>query len=249
MLLSINLNKIALLRNSRGSDYPNLQNFAFQALEAGAQGITLHPRPDHRHATSDDIMTLSKLVMDYGAEFNVEGNPFEESVDDYIGFNELIKATNPTQATLVPDKLNQITSDHGWTSGEHDKKLKETITELKNYTSRVSIFIDPDINSINYAKSLNVDSVELYTEEYAKLYMKDRNKAVKLLNIYKDIIIKAKSMDLRVNAGHDLNLENLPPLRALDLIDEVSIGHAVIVDSLKYGFIDTIKRYVNIAKG
>lgn len=126
MLLSVNLNKIALLRNSRGSNYPNLENFALKALDMGAEGITLHPRPDHRHATSDDVLHLSKIVKDYGAEFNIEGNPFEEKSGDYLGFNELIKICEPTQATLVPDTLDQITSDHGWTSGDHDENLMPT---------------------------------------------------------------------------------------------------------------------------
>jgi len=249
MLLSVNLNKIALLRNSRGANYPNLEEYALKALKAGAEGITLHPRPDHRHATSKDVINLSKLVKDFGAEFNIEGNPFEKKVGEYIGFEELVFETNPTQATLVPDTLNQITSDHGWSSGSHDKDLKIIIKNLKNHTDRVSIFIDPSKKSIDYAIKMNVDSIELYTEDYAKLFLSNKNKALTLLKDYKNLILLAKSHNLRVNAGHDLNLDNLAPLRALNLVDEVSIGHAIIIDSLNFGFIDTINRYIAITKG
>lgn len=249
MLLSVNLNKIALLRNSRGSNYPNLENFALKALDMGAEGITLHPRPDHRHATSDDVLHLSKIVKDYGAEFNIEGNPFEEKSGDYLGFNELIKICEPTQATLVPDTLDQITSDHGWTSGDHDENLMSTILLLRSYANRVSLFIDPNIESVDYAKSVAADSIELYTEDYANSYKSDDVSSFGLVEGYKEVIIHAKSLGLRVNAGHDLNLENLPALKALNLIDEVSIGHAIIVDALNFGFEDTIKRYIQIIKG
>ncbi len=249
MLLSVNLNKIALLRNSRGSNYPNLENFALKALDMGAEGITLHPRPDHRHATSDDVLHLSKIVKDYGAEFNIEGNPFEQQTGDYLGFNELIKICKPTQATLVPDTLSQITSDHGWSSGEHDNELRETITLLKSYADRVSLFIDPTIESVDYAFSLTADTIELYTEDYSKSYKNNNTNTLELIESYKNILLHAKILGLRINAGHDLNLENLPALRALNLIDEVSIGHAIIVDALNFGFEDTIKRYIQITKG
>ena len=247
MLLSINLNKIALLRNSRGSNYPKLESFALKALDMGAEGITLHPRPDHRHATSNDVINLSKIVKDYGAEFNIEGNPFEEKTGDYLGFTELIKICEPTQATLVPDTLDQITSDHGWTSGSHDQNLIRTIKLLKSYANRVSLFIDPTTEGVDYAHSMGADSIELYTENYAKTFKKIDSSL--LIETYKQTIIQAKSLGLRVNAGHDLNLENLPALKTLNLIDEVSIGHAIIVDALNYGFEDTIKRYIQITKG
>tara|TARA_B100000768_G_scaffold24611_1_gene22390 strand:- start:13212 stop:13961 length:750 start_codon:yes stop_codon:yes gene_type:complete len=249
MLLSVNLNKIALLRNSRGSDYPNLKKFAEQALEQGAEGITLHPRPDHRHATSNDVIELSEIVKGLGAEFNIEGNPFEKQTGDYLGFNELIKLCKPTQATLVPDTLSQITSDHGWLSGEHDNELKKTINLLKTYANRVSLFIDPTIESVDYAFSLNADAIELYTEDYAKSYNNTSVSTSALIENYKNILLHAKTLGLRINAGHDLNLENLPAIRSLNLIDEVSIGHAIIVDALNYGFRDTIKRYIHITKG
>ena len=247
MLLSVNLNKIALLRNSRGSNYPDLESFALKALNNGAEGITLHPRPDHRHATSSDVIHLSKIVKGYGAEFNIEGNPFEKNSGDYLGFNELIKICEPTQATLVPDALDQITSDHGWSSGHHDHELITTIKQLKSYSNRVSLFIDPTLESVNYANSMEVDSIELYTEDYAKNF--NKISTLSLIENYKKTILHAKSLGLRVNAGHDLNLENLPALKALNLIDEVSIGHAIIIDALNYGFEDTIKRYIQITKG
>ena len=249
MLLSINLNKIALLRNSRGSNYPNLEKFAIQAIKEGAEGITLHPRPDHRHSTSDDVINLSNIVKSLGAEFNIEGNPFEPSSGKYLGLYELIKLTNPTQATLVPDTLDQVTSDHGWKSGEHDEELKVIINSLLSHTNRVSLFIDPDLDSVKYAKSVQANSIEIYTEEYAKTFLKDSDKTNTIVESYKHIIGFAKDNNLRVNAGHDLNLENLPLLRSLNLIDEVSIGHAVIIDSLKYGFKETINKYKNITKG
>ena len=249
MILSVNLNKIALLRNSRGTDYPNLETFALQALEEGAEGITLHPRPDHRHATSNDVINLGKLVMAQGAEFNIEGNPFELRVGDYLGFEELVKIVQPTQATLVPDALDQITSDHGWETGDHDHELEKVIKNLKDNSERVSLFVDPDKKSIDYAQSLSANCVEIYTEAYARSFADKSISNSDLINTYKDIIIYCKDSNLRVNAGHDLNLDNLPPLRSLGLIDEVSIGHAIIVDSLKYGFRDTINRYINITKG
>jgi len=229
MKFSLNLNKIALLRNARGENNPSLEEFAILAINLGVDGLTLHPRPDHRHATSDDVISLASLAKSRNIDFNLEGNPFSEGFKKFMGFNNLVEVCQPEQITLVPDMPDQITSDHGWESGDHDQKLRESVKLLKSLSShsQISLFVDQlkgnkaNIDIINYAQDMGALS---------------------------ELISKANSTDLFVNAGHDLNLMNLPELIKIGGVNEVSIGHAVIVDALKNGFEDTIKSYINTIK-
>jgi pyridoxine 5-phosphate synthase len=245
MKLSVNLNKIALIRNSRGNDSPSLIDYAKKCIDLGVDGITLHPRPDHRHATSVDAISISKLCKDHNIEFNLEGNPFSLPHGDFVGFRELCTQSLPSQVTLVPDDLLQITSDHGWQPGYRDEALKEFINSLKEYPLRTSLFIDANINSVEYAAQIGFDRIEIYTGPFANyLQVEDldnfnitKNEIVKCIN-------KAQSLNLGINAGHDLNLDNLPHLIECGRVDEVSIGHAIITDALKFGFEDTIIKYI-----
>ena len=239
MKLSINLNKIALLRNARGESQPSLEGFANRAIDLGVSGLTLHPRPDHRHATSDDVIFIASLCKEKKVEFNLEGNPFSEPHGPFKGFMQLVKETQPDQITLVPDTPDQITSDHGWLSGDHDGELSDIISKLKGVSpnSRISLFVDslveglPNTAAVDYALGMGATSIEIHTGHYAKC------------------IAKAYKLNILVNAGHDLNLINLKELYRIGGIDEVSIGHAVIVDSLNSGFNDTIKSYIDTTKG
>ena len=254
MKLSINLNKIALLRNARGEGKPSVENFANKAIDMGANGLTLHPRPDHRHATSEDVIVISNLCKDRKVEFNIEGNPFSEPSGDFKGFVNLVKESQPDQITLVPDLPNQITSDHGWESGDHDDLLKEVILELKKVSvkSRISLFVDnvkdnqPNYSSIDYAIKVGADGIEIHTGLFSKCFEEgDLSITAHLENL----IVKANDMNIFVNAGHDLNLQNLPELVRIGGVNEVSIGHAIVIDALKYGFDDTIKKYIDVIKG
>ncbi len=244
MKLSVNLNKIALLRNARGENYPNLKHYANLAIDCGVNGLTLHPRPDHRHATSDDVINLCKLSKERNVEFNIEGNPFSMKHGDFLGFLELVDIIKPDQITLVPDLIDQITSDHGWVSGSHDDDLKSKIKSLKKLSprSKISIFIDC-IEGVDYAFKMGADLIEIHTGEFSnRIANNDFSAIVKV----SEIINKAKSYDLLINAGHDLNLQNLSFLVEIGDINEVSIGHAIIIDSLNYGFKETISKYLNI---
>lgn len=246
MKLSVNLNKIALLRNARGENYPDLQYFANKSIDLGVDGLTLHPRPDHRHATSLDVIDLAKLSKSRGVEFNIEGNPFSKPKNDFIGFCELVEMINPDQITLVPDSIDQITSDHGWMPGPHDNELKEIIQLLKNKTSnsKISLFID-NLAGVDYASEMNVDLIEIHTGKFSKgIYENDMS----VVDEIKKIIDHAQNNNLLINAGHDLNLNNLNYLVEIGNINEVSIGHAIIIDSLHYGFEETILRYLNIIR-
>ena len=246
MKLSVNLNKIALLRNARGENYPNIEYFANRAIEIGVDGLTLHPRPDHRHATSNDVVNLSKLTKERGVEFNIEGNPFSKPNGEFMGFCELTEIIKPDQITLVPDAIDQITSDHGWFSGSHDEDLKNIIFSLKasSNKSKISLFID-NIEGVNYAHEMGADLIEIHTGAFSKA-INDNN--LSYIDEIKKIISYAVSLNLKINAGHDLNLNNLHYLVEIGNINEVSIGHAVIVDSLNYGFEETIKRYLEIIR-
>lgn len=254
MKFSLNLNKIALLRNARGENNPCLEDFAILAINLGVDGLTLHPRPDHRHATSDDVISLAKLAKSRNVDFNLEGNPFSEEFKDFLGFNNLVKACQPEQITLVPDLPNQITSDHGWEAGDHDQKLRESVKLLKSLSnhSKISLFVDQikdnkaNINIINYAQNIGVDGIEIHTGQFSKSI---DNGDLSIISSLSELIYKANSSDLFVNAGHDLNLINLPELIKIGCVNEVSIGHAVIVDALKNGFEDTIKSYIKTIKG
>ena len=246
MKLSVNLNKIALLRNARGENYPDLNYFANKAIDLGVDGLTLHPRPDHRHATSNDVIKLAELSKKRNVEFNIEGNPFSKANGDFLGLIELVEIIKPDQITLVPDELNQITSDHGWSQGSHDEQLIDAIANIRNCSknSKISLFID-NIEGVEYANRLNVELIEIHTGKFAKNISEGSEDVI---NEVANIVKSAKNMNLLVNAGHDLNLENLNYLVMMSSINEVSIGHAIIVDSLHYGFEETIKKYIKIIR-
>ena len=246
MKLSINLNKVALLRNARGENYPDLSYFAHKAIDLGVNGLTLHPRPDHRHATSNDVVEIANICKERKVEFNIEGNPFSEPNETFKGFCELVDTIKPDQVTLVPDKINQITSDHGWKSGDHDKNLIDKINFIKSNSSssKISLFID-NIKGVKYAKKLNVDLIEIHTGEFAKSIANNDETILLKINEMIDYAIKN---NLLINAGHDLNLNNLHYLVKLGNINEVSIGHAIIVDSLLYGYEETILKYLKIIR-
>ena len=246
MKLSVNLNKIALLRNARGENYPDLNYFANKAIDLGVDGLTLHPRPDHRHATSKDVINLAKLSKERHVEFNIEGNPFSKPNGDFLGFIELVEIIKPNQVTLVPDEVNQITSDHGWSEGNHDDELIDAIAQIRNSSkdSKISLFID-DIEGVAYANRLNVELIEIHTGKFAKNISAGNELIV---DEVENIVKTAQEMGILVNAGHDLNLENLKYLVMMDNINEVSIGHAIIVDSLLYGYEDTLRKYLKIIR-
>ena len=246
MKLSINLNKIALLRNARGENYPDLKYFANKAIDLGVDGLTLHPRPDHRHATSKDVIEISKIANNRGVEFNLEGNPFSKPNNEFQGFCELVEIISPDQITLVPDSIDQITSDHGWMPGSHNDELINVIKNLKKLSinSKISLFIDK-IAGVEYASQMNVDSIEIHTGKFSKAIDQGESS---ILTEVSEIIEMALDKNLLVNAGHDLNLNNLKHLVAMGNINEVSIGHAVIIDSLHYGFEETIKKYLKIIR-
>ena len=246
MKLSVNLNKIALLRNARGENYPNIEYFANKAIALGVDGLTLHPRPDHRHATSDDVIKLSKLTKEKGVEFNIEGNPFSKPKNEFLGFCELVEIIKPDQITLVPDSIDQITSDHGWSSGKHDDDLINVINKLKEYSNDapISLFID-SIEGVEYAYEMGATLIEIHTGEFSKAI---ETKNIKAVDDIVEIVKIASKLNLSVNAGHDLNLNNLSYLVDIGNINEVSIGHAIIVDSLHYGFEETIKKYLDIIR-
>ena len=246
MKLSVNLNKIALLRNARGENYPDLNYFANKAIDLGVDGLTLHPRPDHRHATSKDVINLAKLSKERHVEFNIEGNPFSKPNGDFLGFIDLVEIIKPNQVTLVPDEVNQITSDHGWSEGNHDDELIDAIAQIRNSSkdSKISLFID-DIEGVAYANRLNVELIEIHTGKFAK-NISDGNELI--VDEVENIVKTAQDMGILVNAGHDLNLENLKYLVMMDNINEVSIGHAIIVDSLLYGYEDTLRKYLKIIR-
>ncbi len=229
--LSVNINKVATLRNARGGKLPDVELFAQDCERFGAQGITVHPRPDERHIRREDVYELSRLVK---TEFNIEGNPTEE-------FLALVTDVRPTQVTLVPDDPNQLTSNHGWDVPRHLNELKGIINFLHSYRIRVSIFVDADPVMVEYAKKTGTDRVELYTGPYAELFETDPKKAVES---YRPAAEKARELGLGLNAGHDLNLFNLQPfVQAFPWTAEVSIGHALIADALYLGIERTINEY------
>ena len=238
--LSVNINKVATLRNTRALDLPSVAHVARIALTAGAHGITIHPRPDRRHIRPDDVPALAALVREYPqAEFNIEGNPFH----DYMPH---VRAVRPTQCTLVPDATDQFTSDHGWSlTPENITLLRPVIAEIKSLGCRVSLFMDADAQDLEKARDLGADRVELYTEPYAAAVGKGGDARKRALDLYAHAAERATEVELGVNAGHDLNLHNLPPLAArLPDLAEVSIGHALIADALEFGMAETVRRYL-----
>ena len=231
--LSVNINKIATLRNSRGGDNPNLVQVARDCERFGAEGITVHPRPDERHIRYQDVYDLSKILT---TEFNIEGNPKETK------FAELVLANKPHQVTLVPDTLGQLTSDHGWDTLKEQDYLKEIIGVFKKAGIRVSIFVDPNEKMIEAAASTGTDRIELYTEMYAKQFAAGNKENA--IAPYINAAAIAKKLGLGINAGHDLDRFNLPYLiQSIPSIDEVSIGHALISDALYLGLENTIQLY------
>jgi len=240
--LSVNVNKIAVLRNSRGGELPSVLHAADTAVAAGAQGITVHPRPDLRHIRPDDVYALADR---YPVEYNIEGNPFAGVSADYCGFMQLLRQTRPAQATLVPDGDAQITSDHGWDLGRDGDRVAPLISELRALGIRVSLFMDEDSADWNLAKQLGADRVELYTGPYAERCKAGQTaEAVARMRAAADGALAA---GLGLNAGHDLDLDNLGPLlRAVPEIDEVSIGHALIGDALYLGLVEAVHRYLAV---
>ena len=231
--LSVNINKIATLRNSRGGNNPNLVKVALDCERFGAQGITVHPRPDERHIRYQDTFDLKAVIA---TEFNIEGNCREQK------FIDLVLANKPAQVTLVPDVLGQITSNHGWDTVKEQDYLKEMVTLFKNEGIRVSIFVDPAIEMIEGAKATGTDRIELYTEAYASHYHQNREKAIAP---YITAAKKADELGLGINAGHDLDLSNLQYFaQKIPNLLEVSIGHALISDALYLGLENTIQLYL-----
>lgn len=230
--LSVNINKVALLRNARGSDIPDLIQFAKDCERLGAQGITVHPRPDERHIRRNDVYELKKIVT---TEFNIEGYPSPD-------FLKMVCEVKPHQCTLVPDEPGQLTSDHGWDTVKHQSLLKEVIAELKKNNIRVSLFIDPNNDLIEQAKKAGADRIEFYTGPYAHTFSKDKNAAIKDFNSAAKF---CNNIYIGINAGHDLNLDNLKYFQQnIPNLLEVSIGHALIRDCLYYGLENTIQLYL-----
>lgn len=248
--LSVNLNKIALLRNSRTGNYPDLLAFGRIALAEGAKGLTLHPRPDQRHVRPKDVFDCRDLLVNYtDCELNIEGNPFAEPIGTYPGLLELVDATRPEQCTLVPDSNAQLTSDHGFDLFADGERLKPILAQLKNWGVRVSLFMDPDIAQIRQAAALGVERIELYTGPFAEAQLHGAANLPALINTYTAASAEALALGMGVNAGHDLNLANLPLLYSLPCLHEVSIGHALTVDALHMGFAAAVSAYVAICNG
>lgn len=245
-VLSVNINKVALLRNSRGGNYPDLLQYARQCIAFGADGITVHPRPDQRHIRADDIPALKSMLEKFPAiEFNIEGNPFATQHGSYPGFMALVEKSRPAQCTLVPDSDAQLTSDHGFDLKRDGERLQPVIKQLHTWGCRVSLFMDPDCEQISLAKKIGADRIELYTGPYAESCLHGEASAIHTqLQLHASACAHADKLGLGVNAGHDLNLENLPALvRALPALAEVSIGHALTVDALYNGLASTIAAY------
>jgi len=232
--LSVNLNKVALLRNTRNIGIPSVIDAAKTCIKAGAHGITVHPRPDQRHIRTSDVYELAAMLT---VEFNIEGNPTPS-------FMELVRKVKPTQATLVPDAPEAFTSDHGWDLAKDSDYLKPIIQELHDLGVRVSLFMDPDLELIQRAKEVRADRIELYTEPYATAF---RNGNVdSIFPQYALAAQKAQEVGLGVNAGHDLNLQNLGEFCSIPGILEVSIGHALTADALEIGLFNAVKAYLNL---
>jgi pyridoxine 5-phosphate synthase len=235
--LSVNVNKVALLRNSRHLGIPSVLKAAQICLEAGAHGITIHPRPDERHIRATDVVDLAKLMQQWpDREFNIEGNPFHQLMD-------FVRTYRPHQVTFVPDSEGQFTSDHGWSFPKDAKKLKPLIDECKTLGVRVSLFMDPEPAQMPDVKQIGADRVELYTEPYAATYGTEANQAC--LAQYVNTAKAALELGLGVNAGHDLNQDNLPKFaQTVPGLLEVSIGHALIADALELGYAATVQAYL-----
>jgi pyridoxine 5-phosphate synthase len=239
--LSVNVNKIATLRNTRHVGYPDLLRFSAIAIDAGAAGITVHPRPDERHIRAADVAPLADLCRSRKVEFNIEGNPFEGHYVDHC------RATKPTQCTLVPDAPGQSTSDHGWNLRREFDRVVPIVRELKSLGCRVSLFMDAEESQMELAVKTGAERVELYTEPYASGFA--RGEFDRAVEPFVRAATRATQLGLTLNAGHDLTLANLGPLLdAIPQIAEVSIGHALISDALEFGLNDAVRKYAAICR-
>jgi len=244
--LSVNLNKIALIRNSRDTTNPSVPEHARMCIDAGADGITVHPRPDQRHIRAQDCFDLADMLS---VEFNIEGNPFtgprnseRPGIGDYPGFMELVREIRPAQCTLVPDGDDQLTSDHGFDLKKDGERVAPLVAELKALGIRTSLFMDPDPEQIRLAAQTGTDRIELYTETYAAAYNNNDN----VDGVFQQFLEAAEiaaEVGLGINAGHDLDLHNLPRFATIPGLQEVSIGHHLTVDAIRMGLADTVAAY------
>ena len=241
-ILSVNVNKFALLRNARGTDYPNLIEMCKKCIDFGAQGITVHPRPDERHAKFSDLPNIKELIKySKNIEFNIEGYPSKFFIKNVIN-------TLPDQVTLVPDPPDALTSSFGWNCKEHKNLLDEVVKEFQSHKIRVSLFVSPSIYTLDRLSDIKPDRVELYTFDYAHNFSSDKINSIKP---YKEVVnfIENSMSYIKINAGHDLNLKNLDYiLKEIPNIKEVSIGHALVIDALTFGLKETINKYRSITK-
>ena len=235
--LSVNLNKVALIRNTRNIGIPSITKMAKICIDAGAKGITVHPRPDQRHIRPGDVYDLVDVVTP--VEFNIEGNPLESS------FMDIVRRVKPTQCTLVPDTPDTFTSDSGWDLTQDKERLIPIIEELHSLGSRVSLFMDADVAQISLVPDTDAERIELYTEPYATAYRENQD-LESTWQQYADAAEKAQNLGLGVNAGHDLNLDNLAKFCTIPGILEVSIGHALTAEALEMGLANTVKAYLEI---
>lgn len=252
-VLSVNLNKVALLRNSRLGQIPSVTRAARTVIAAGARGITVHPRPDQRHIRPDDVTALAALLEDFPEiEFNIEGNPYAGPRDNgYPGFDALVDGARPHQVTLVPDSDTQLTSDHGWDLAGDTRQITATIARYRQAGARVSLFMDPDPDAISRARDCGADRIELYTgpfAEHALHHGLEHSATLALFERYRAAAAHAAAIGLGVNAGHDLDLHNLRLFRRIPGIAEVSIGHALISDALDMGLAATVRAYVEVLR-
>jgi len=259
--LSVNLNKIALIRNSRPGNNPNLLDFAQRCLDYGAAGITVHPRPDQRHIRPEDCQQLKHLVSERKAnspsiEFNIEGNPAAMATpnaradfNEYPGFIEIVRQCLPDQATLVPDNDAQLTSDHGFNLLEDASTVAAYIQQIKSLGVRVSLFMDPDLDQISRARDIGADRIELYTGPFAEVFLaRDDGAIKKQLDLHVQAAEHAQQCGLGLNAGHDLTVDNLSLYKTVPHLLEVSIGHGLTIDSLELGLEQAVKAYVNVLR-
>jgi pyridoxine 5-phosphate synthase len=245
-LLSVNLNKIAVLRNSRGDNEPDIVRAAQTCIEAGCGGITVHPRPDLRHVKPDDVRALAAMLRGR-VEYNIEGNPFAADRGEYTGLLALAREVRPTQVTLVPDGDGQLTSDHGFDLQHDIERLRPLVTELREIGCRVSLFVDVGTEGFEHAAMIGVERIEIYTGPYAKAFA--QGQAREALSACVETAMRAQQAGLAVNAGHDLSQSNLGTLRAaIPGLAEVSIGHALIGEALYEGLMTTVRNYLQILR-
>jgi pyridoxine 5-phosphate synthase len=244
MRLSVNVNKVATVRNSRGGSVPSVVEAALCCARAGAQGITVHPRADQRHITNEDVVDIADALSNRwgpSLEYNIEGDPRPEWVD-------LVCDVKPAQATLVPVTPGEVTSHAGWQPGQHRPLLEGAVSRLHDAGIRVSLFVDPVASAIDWAQEMQADRVELYTEPFARAFTRGSSEAESSLAVYVDAAEHAYSLGLGVNAGHDLDLENLTSFRKVPHVSEVSIGHALVSRALFVGLETVVKEYLRVLK-